>query len=951
MARQGMFPVCLVAVVAFGGAIGDQGADAQEAHHIPQVKQDVGITDDAPAGRGEVETSTELDSQLSFGISASSGILSEPADPIHAVLDELLDFIYMIPASAHTEGAEGTSWISDAVLYNDGDGAATVKLWFLKNEQDNLGGQPTPLTLPGRTATRLVDFVLTVFGEDHTSGALLVASDKELVIGSRTYNNDATGTFGQYIPGIPSVNAIGSGEEARLIQLTRNSGFRTNIGFANATDQPLYVSVDLRRANGNPISQRYFAVQPFGFLQKTNIIGDDIDDAYAIVRSSTPDAKYFTYASVVDRISGDPILILPPADPVPAGTDVYLAGAAHVEGTGGTDWRTDLEVHNPRPTPVSFEIALLEKDQSNLSPPTHTLVLDAGMSVRYEDVLLDVFGVIGAGAIRVTPANGSIMVSGRTFHQDSGRTYGQFIPGRVADDAIAFGQKGHLIQLSRSASNSSGYRTNIGFLNTTSSTIEVDVEIPAPGGELWEIQTSLLPYEYDQLDDAIGMVTSQSVDNLTARVTTTSPGGSLIAYASVVDNRSGDPTYIPATVRGEEIVAPATASVLSVAATTSSDVWLSWTAVSGATGYRLYRVGQSSPIYQGSIRSHTETGLDPDTVFCYSVLAYNDAGDGPMSAKRCASTTQPTEPGVWSSTGLEGHSAYSIAVCPADPAVVSVGTKGHGAFTSNDHGNSWQPRNDGLQETEVLETLYPSQDCGLLFAGTWHQETGNWRGGIYKSTDGGFNWTKKREANVISLAFDGTNPNTGFFGTQGRGVFRTTDSGETWAWAADGIGNPYVRALAVSRANHQEAFAGTERGVYKSTDAGSTWFEVGDFYLIDAVAVHPENPSVVYAARYRLYKSTDGGVSWEEHDWGSAGSIRSIVIDPQNPSTLYIGTSDGVYMSEDEGLTWSSLNDGLTDKRVGALAVGSGSPRFLFAGTHGDWDQIGDGDVFRVQLP
>jgi len=678
MSRQRLFPVYLVAAVVIAGTAGGQAANPQASLHPSQVVQKNLITDD-PSG-----------------------------------------FVYVIPASAHAPGKEGTSWVSDAVLYNNVNGAATVDLWFLKKGQDNSDGESTRIILPGHTATRMTDFVLTVFGEELASGALLIASDNELVVGSRTFNNDAEGTFGQHIPGIPVVDALGTGMEARLIQLTRDGDFRTNIGFANATDQPLYVSVDLRRANGDRINHEGIVVQPRGFLQKTDIIGEDVDDAYAIVRSGTPGAKYFAYASVVDRTSGDPILILPPADPVAAGTDVYLAGAAHVEGAAGTSWRTDLEVHNPGPTPVEFELALLRENQANLSPLTQTLSLGPGTSARYEDVLWDVFGVEGAGALRVTPTIGTIMANSRTYNRDVDRTYGQFIAGEIASEAVAFGQEGQLIQLSTSESAFSGFRTNIGFINTTPSTIEVMVEAPGPNGVLRNIRTSLLPYEYEQLENLIGSLNSQPGDNHTATVSTTTPGGSLLAYASVVDNLSGDPMFIPATVTGEVIVAPTTAPVLSVAATTLSGVWLSWTSVSGTTGYQLYRVGESSPIYQGPNRGYAQTGLSSNTVHCYTISAYNSAGAGPISAQMCSSTTEPTEPGVWTSTGFEGRSVYSIAVCPADPAALSIGTKGHGLWISSDHGNSRRPRNDGLS----LSGLRPSI-CRNLAPGIWKLARGH----------------------------------------------------------------------------------------------------------------------------------------------------------------------------------------------------------------------------------
>jgi hypothetical protein len=75
--------------------------------------------------------------------------------------------------------------VSDAVLYNNEDGAATVDLWFLETGHDNSGDEAIRIKLPEHTATRMVDFVRTVFGKDLASGALLIASDKELVVGSR----------------------------------------------------------------------------------------------------------------------------------------------------------------------------------------------------------------------------------------------------------------------------------------------------------------------------------------------------------------------------------------------------------------------------------------------------------------------------------------------------------------------------------------------------------------------------------------------------------------------------------------------------------------------------------------------------------------------------------------------------------------------------------------------
>jgi len=466
-------------------------------------------------------------------------------------LDDAGRNIYLIPASAHASGLAGTSWVSDVVLYNEGSSTASVNLYYLEGNHDHSGVSGKRISVPAGTSVKLGDVVGSTFGGSSSSGALYVGSDQPLLITSRTYNNASSGTYGQFIAGMPLGDAVGTNQTVRLIQLTRDSSYRTNIGFANASDRTITVQVKLYRSNGSYIATRSYTIQPYGFYQKTDIIGTDVSDAYALISSSTAGAKFFTYASVIDNRTGDPVFITPGAGTASAGQSLYIPGSAHVNGTGGTQWRTDLEIHNPGNTTATYRIELLKRDRANTSPEARTYNLSAGHSVRYTDALGALFWFTGAGALRITPSSGTVMVTSRTYNQTSEGTYGQFIAAVPANRAIAQGDSVPLVQLADSASTSSGYRTNIGFVNTTNKTISVKADLyNGSGSKLGTKAITLGAYEYKQIDKIFRSVTSSTLDNCYAVLSTTTSGGSFLAYASVVDNRSGDPVYVPATGSG-----------------------------------------------------------------------------------------------------------------------------------------------------------------------------------------------------------------------------------------------------------------------------------------------------------------------------------------------------------------------------------------------------------------
>ena len=234
-------------------------------------------------------------------------------EPCEATPDDPGAYAVVVAAAAHAAGLEGSAWVTDVELHAPGEEQVTASLFFLPQNQDNSAAVPVAVTVPAGGAVRLEDVVTTLFGADEAVGAILVGSDQLLLVSSRTYNNSPDGTFGQYIPGLPVTSAVADGEEVRLIQLTHTDLYRTNLGFASLSTASLEVQVELYRADGTSLGTWTHVLPPFAQHQVggDTVFPEQAEDAFAVVTSSDPEARFVTYASVVDNQSNDPIFVQP----------------------------------------------------------------------------------------------------------------------------------------------------------------------------------------------------------------------------------------------------------------------------------------------------------------------------------------------------------------------------------------------------------------------------------------------------------------------------------------------------------------------------------------------------------------------------------------------------------------------------------------------------------------
>jgi hypothetical protein len=198
---------------------------------------------------------------------------------------------------------------------------------------------------------------------------------------------------------------------------------------------------------------------------------------------------------------------------------------------------------------------------------------------------------------------------------------------------------------------------------------------------------------------------------------------------------------------------------------------------------------------------------------------------------------------------------------------------------------------------------------------------GNQHGGLYRSTDGGSRWTAVHtgSAGILTIVFSPFNPTLVLAGTRGTGALVSTNSGVKWT-AAGGLDRTSVRAFGFARGL---VIAGTDKGVYTSID-GVSWTAAGlAGTSIDAVAVAAVNPPVRLfaggdsstAAGLPLFQSTDAGATWTPMAPPISGTIVTrLVAGPLPPNSsvrpLLIGTNSGLFLSSDNGATFTALSGG-----------------------------------------
>lgn len=220
----------------------------------------------------------------------------------------------------------------------------------------------------------------------------------------------------------------------------------------------------------------------------------------------------------------------------------FVPTAGNLPGEAGTHWVTDLSALLVGSSTGSLQLTLLPRDQDNSNPVSiHYFNASPVTSMAFPDIVQASFGHTNmAAAIRVC-SDQPLLVASRTYNQGSAGTYGQGVPGFPASRAIKPGQKAYLTALYENT----GFRTNVGFVNSSLATVTVTVDFyMADGTSIGTREYTLPPLGYIQRGHIFHEVTGDDVTNGTIRIQVSC--GGVFAYAAVIDDATGDPTYFEA---------------------------------------------------------------------------------------------------------------------------------------------------------------------------------------------------------------------------------------------------------------------------------------------------------------------------------------------------------------------------------------------------------------------
>jgi len=279
---------------------------------------------------------------------------------------------------------------------------------------------------------------------------------------------------------------------------------------------------------------------------------------------------------------------------------------------------------------------------------------------------------------------------------------------------------------------------------------------------------------------------------------------------------------------------------------------------------------------------------------------------------------EPSRADTWVPVGVPGGNVRSLTADPRDPQRIYLGTADGILYRSDDAGARWRRLSPGFPLRGCSLDQIVIDPGGTVFVGYWEIHD---RGG---------------------------------------GVARSTDGGETFR-LLKGIQGESVRALAMAPSDPRVIAAGTLDGVFLSRSSGQSWSRVtapGDPNLrnVESLAFDPHDANVLVTGTWHLaWKTRDGGATWESVHQGMIddSDVMTLTFDRRRPQTIYATACTGIYRSTESAEQWTKLRGiPYSSRRTRAFAQGVDDARLLLAGTtEGLWVSEDEGVSWHRTTP
>ncbi len=298
---------------------------------------------------------------------------------------------------------------------------------------------------------------------------------------------------------------------------------------------------------------------------------------------------------------------------------------------------------------------------------------------------------------------------------------------------------------------------------------------------------------------------------------------------------------------------------------------------------------------------------------------------------------------TWSRTGTDDlpvHDFASIAIDYTNDSILYLGGGDanyysgslYAIWKSTDGGATWNHYSQGIGSRLVVEILLSPLDHNELIAAT--------NDGIFKSYDGGQNWTEKlADGDFTDMAYKTAPGTRTIFAVTHTKIYRSEDLGETWVELTNGVIIPNNDGegmrVAVTPADTNRVYVAmiANRGnVLRSDDGGDSWATVKDDYNQSLVGyaedesgqgnydftliAHPLHPDWLFLSAHCHWRSLDGGVTWKKltNWWTNCHTdMHDYEFDPNDPNRLYNANDGGVWVSADTANNWLPKSDYLSN--------------------------------------